>query len=92
MVAQMVESKLRWSGPTKLIDLLSLSRYYTTSDIRDTVYAFLGLAYPGYRIVLDYSSKKSICDLLIEVAKSIIQFDDSLEILTHASDKGALAN
>lgn len=91
MVAHMVESKLRWSGPTKLIDLLSISRHYATSDIRDIIYAFLGLAYPGYGIIPDYSSKKSICNLLIEVAKSIIQFDDNLEILTHTSDKGAFA-
>ncbi len=91
MVALMVESKLRWSGPTSLMSLLSHSRHCITSDIRDTVYAVLGLAYSGYGIVPDYSPKNSISDILIETAKKIIQFDDSLEILTHASDKGALA-
>ncbi|OAL51531.1 HET-domain-containing protein, partial [Pyrenochaeta sp. DS3sAY3a] len=40
-VAEMVDSKLRWTGPVKLIDLLPLSRYYATSNIRDKVYAFL---------------------------------------------------
>lgn len=92
MVAEMVESKLCWSGPTKLLDLLSLSRYYATSNIRDKVYAFTGLAYPGYQILPDYSSNKSIRSLFIEVAMSIIQFDDSLEILAHAPDKEAVAS
>jgi hypothetical protein len=41
VVAQMVDSKLRWSGPTKLKDLLSLSRIYAASDIRDSIYAFV---------------------------------------------------
>ncbi|KAF2437203.1 hypothetical protein P171DRAFT_185066 [Karstenula rhodostoma CBS 690.94] len=31
-------------------------------------------------------------DLLVEFAKSIIQLDDSLEILIHASDKGAFTD
>ncbi|KAJ6201933.1 heterokaryon incompatibility protein-domain-containing protein [Bipolaris maydis] len=92
LVAQMVESKRRWSGPTDLVSLLSCSRHYATSDVRDKIYAMLGLAYPGYRIIPNYAPEWSLRALLIHTAMRIIEFENSLEILTHASDRGALTS
>lgn len=92
LVACMVKSKSRWSGPTDLVRLLSYSRHYATSDVRDKIYAMLGLAYPGYRIIPNYAPEWSLQALLIHTAMRIIEFENSLEILTHASDRGALAN
>jgi hypothetical protein len=51
----------------------------------------LGLAYLGYQIVSKYAPEWPLRALLIDTAIQIIQFKDSLEILTHAPDRGALA-
>ncbi|RYO12259.1 hypothetical protein AA0111_g12607 [Alternaria arborescens] len=92
LVAWMVESKSRWSGPTDLVSLLSCSRHYATSDVRDKIYAMLGLTYPGYRIIPNYAPEWSLRVLLIHTAMRIIEFENSLEILTHTSDRGALTS
>lgn len=92
LVAWMVESKSRWSGPTDIVRLLSFSRHYGTTDVRDKIYAMLGLAYPGYRIVPNYAPDWSLGALLIHTAMRIIEFENSLEVLMHASDRGALTS
>ncbi|KAF1992388.1 hypothetical protein K402DRAFT_295268, partial [Aulographum hederae CBS 113979] len=80
-----INSKRTWSGTKSLKKLLLHSRNCRTSDDRDRVYAFLGLAEAGYRIMPDYSSANSIIATLVETAKCVIRFDQNLQLLHHAT-------
>jgi hypothetical protein len=81
----MTKMKLRWNGRTDIKMLLAHSRYCESSDDRDRVYSFIGLAYPKYHIIPDYSSQNSPSDVLIETTKKIIQAEDSLDVLIQAA-------
>lgn len=80
----MVTSKLNEFGTMDLKCLLENSRYCQASDDRDRVFAFLGLGDPGHRINPDYRVENSVVEVLIDTTKSIILFEDSLEVLCHA--------
>jgi len=54
------------------------------SDGRDRVYAFLGLAHPEYRIIVDYT--KSLEDVFRYTCKRIILFERSLDVLRYVQD------
>jgi hypothetical protein len=61
--------------------------------MRDKIFAFLGLAHPGYGIVPDYSPSNPVVEVFIETAKKIILFDDGLDCLAGAPDsRGLLAD
>ena len=62
--------------------MLSHARYCRTSDLRDRVYAFLGLGDPKYQIIPDYS--QSLEQVLIHTTRRIIEFQNSLQILALA--------
>jgi hypothetical protein len=84
-VASVTSSKIaRWS-PTNLGTVLKHSRNCQASDSRDRIYAFLGLAHQGYDIVPSYSPDNTIVHAHIDTARSIILYEDSLDILEHAS-------
>ena len=78
----LVIQKLTWNGTMDLVSLLSHARYCSTSDLRDRVYAFLGLGDPNYQIIPDYS--QSLEQVLIHTTRRIIEFQDSLQILALA--------
>jgi hypothetical protein len=54
-----------------------------SSNPRDKVFAFLGLASNRYNITLDYSSSTTVCELLIEIATRIIAVDKNLDIVLY---------
>jgi hypothetical protein len=78
----MIGSKDDWTGEMCIRDLLTHSRYCNTTDLRDKVYAFIGMADPGYLIVPDYT----LClnRVLTVTTRRIIEYEDSLDILTNA--------
>jgi hypothetical protein len=84
-VTLVVDSKKNQRGPTNLGILLQHSRNCRSSDSRDRIYAFLGLAHEEYGIVPNYSQENTIVHVLIETAKRIILKEDSLEILRHVN-------
>ena len=79
----MIDSRVDWSGIGNLKKLLGHARYCCATDPRDQVFAFIGLAGPAYRILLDYSH--SFAQVLIETTINIIQTEDSLDILGQAT-------
>jgi hypothetical protein len=54
-----------------------------SSDPRDKVFAFLGLVSDEYNITPDYSSSKSMRQMLVEIATRIIAVDKNLDILRY---------
>jgi hypothetical protein len=82
-ISSMAKGKQTFNKSSDLISLLQHSRNCEASDLRDRVYAFLGLAHEGYGITPDYTTDNNIETVLIETAKDIIRFDKSLEILKH---------
>ncbi|PVH91548.1 hypothetical protein DM02DRAFT_663878 [Periconia macrospinosa] len=79
----MINSKVNWCGTLDLKELLAHSRYCNTSDTRDKVFAFTGLADPAYNILSDYSH--SIAQVLTDTTAKIIQFEVSLNVLCHVA-------
>ncbi|KAF4470931.1 Heterokaryon incompatibility 6 OR allele [Fusarium albosuccineum] len=84
-VAFMIQTKLNWAGEMDIKHLLEYARYCKASDDRDRVYAFLGLADAGYRVIPDYSPDNDVIQVLIETTKNIIIHEDSLNILAQAA-------
>jgi len=81
-----LQSKISWTGESDIKKLLQHSRSCKSSDVRDCVYAFVGLASPNYGIIPDYSPSKSPSDVLLETTQRIITHEDSLEIILYALD------
>ena len=73
--------KAEWEGPGDIKVWLEHAKSCETSDPRDRVFAFLGLASPGYNIEPDYSSSKSLDDILIEITSRILNFEKSFAFL-----------
>ncbi|KAI1369671.1 hypothetical protein F5Y08DRAFT_292624 [Xylaria arbuscula] len=82
-VRSMINGKQTFERSSDLKTLLRHSRNCQSSDPRDRVYAFLGLAHQGYNIIPNYEVHNGIREVLIETAKSIIRFEKSLDILQH---------
>ena len=82
-VQSMVSGKINFKRSSDLKILLQHSRNCESSDPRDRVYAFLGLAHRGYGIVPDYSFSHTIIHVLVQTAQQIINYDKSLDILQH---------
>jgi hypothetical protein len=64
-----------------LSEILCLCTGFEASDERDRIYAFLGLADPGYGVVPDYSTQNDSEQVLLETTQRIILFEDSLDVL-----------
>jgi hypothetical protein len=81
----MANCKMSWSvDEMNLRILLNHSRRCSSSDPRDKIYAFLGCTSSNYSIVPDYSPAKSVRDLFMESARSIILQENNLAILHDA--------
>jgi Heterokaryon incompatibility protein (HET) len=78
-----IQGKRTIGRSTDLISLLQHSRNCDSSDLRDRVYAFLGLAHAEYTITPKYDATSTIATVLIETAEAIIRADESLAILVH---------
>ena len=86
MVYFMVKAKIEGVvGFMDLKKLLAHSRYCKASDDRDRVFAFLGLADPGYGINTNYSTQHDISTVLIETTMRILLFENGLDVLRHAA-------
>ncbi len=88
----MIERQKEWekaASTKELLPLLRHSRSCKSSDPRDRVYAFLGLADPRYDIVPIYDPTiNTIEDTLYHTAKRIILHDRRLDILSLAQESG----
>jgi hypothetical protein len=82
VITSMTDQKFRWTGTLDLKHLLVSSRRSSASDVRDRIYAMLGLADSGYNIVPNYTH--SIPEVLVETTRRIIEHEDSLCILNYA--------
>ncbi|KAF2802761.1 uncharacterized protein BDZ99DRAFT_550666 [Mytilinidion resinicola] len=79
-----VNGKRLWKGSCDLSILMRHSRNCQSSEMRDKVYAFLGLTHPEYGIVPNYTSSTSIVKLLTHTARRIIEVERNLDILSDA--------
>ncbi|EEU41666.1 uncharacterized protein NECHADRAFT_87610 [Fusarium vanettenii 77-13-4] len=70
-----------WKGDEDLKKVLARSRHCRSSDPRDRIFAFLGLAHPGYGIEADYSKSNTLDAAITHTAKKILGFDRHLEVL-----------
>jgi hypothetical protein len=75
----MIKSKASFCGRIKLKELLDHSRNCNTSDPRDRIFAFVGLADSAYDIIPNYSH--DIDRVLIDATIKIIETECSLEVL-----------
>lgn len=82
-----IDSREGWqnSRERNVLELLKYSRTCETTDPRDLVLAFVGLANHGYRIVPDY--KSSIAGVFGLACKRIILHETSLNILCHCVEE-----
>ncbi|KAF5700747.1 heterokaryon incompatibility 6 OR allele [Fusarium mundagurra] len=80
----LIQRQKEWADgiSDKLTPLLSHSRVCKSSDPRDRIYAFLGLADPSYNIVPVYDRANTIEDTLCHTAKRVILKDHRLDILS----------
>jgi len=69
-----------------LSTLMTHARNCKSTDPRDKVFAFLGLADPRYDIVADYDKSCTENQVLTRVARSIIVVEQRLDILALAMD------
>jgi hypothetical protein len=70
--------------------LLEFARTAQSSDPRDRIYAFIGLATPKYNIIPSYETSNSLNDTLCYTTKQIILYEDSLDIIGYAPHKNIL--
>ncbi|KAM5366841.1 hypothetical protein ACJZ2D_010293 [Fusarium nematophilum] len=91
-VASMMSGRANRRNLGDMKRLLEHTRLCQSSDPRDRIYAFLGLADPGYDIKPDYSPENTIVHMLIHIARRIIEHEDSLALLNtvHPGSRGAL--
>ncbi|KAI4949400.1 hypothetical protein J4E91_005139 [Alternaria rosae] len=82
-LASIVKGKKDFRRHSDLMALLQHSRNCLASDSRDRIYAFIGLAEPGYNIIPNYEGTNKLEHVLIQTAKSIIRRDKSLRVLEH---------
>ena len=72
----------------RLFGYLQPLRHFSASDMRDHVYARLGLLEKKWRsqygIIPNYAEENRATDVFVEVAKSIIVVEDSLDVLADA--------
>ncbi|WAO96605.1 HET domain-containing protein [Fusarium falciforme] len=83
-VQLLLDSKETWRGDEDLKKVLAGSRHCRSSDPRDRIFAFLGLAHPGYGIETDYRKSNTLRATIIHTAKKILEFDQHLEMLAFA--------
>lgn len=80
--------KYEWRGPGDLKAWLECGRHCETSDPRDRVYAFLGLAHGCYGITPNYLVSKPmhdlLFDLLLDIAHKILFAEKTLNVLSFA--------
>ncbi len=82
-------AKGRHARSPNLADLLRHARNCLSSDPRDRVYAFLGLAEGPYDIAPCYDAAHTVERVLVDTALAIIKHDRSLGVLTHVGSGGA---
>jgi len=85
MMESMMKARIYYAKPSDIKPLLQHARNCQSSDPRDRVYAFVGLAYPEYELVPSYSWSNTTIDVFIETCQKIIEFDGNLSILEHAA-------
>jgi len=78
----MVEHKDNWNGRLDLKELLTHSSYSKTTDPRDKIFAFIGLADPSYAIIPNYSH--SLDQILIDTTMNIIRVENDLAVILYA--------
>lgn len=83
-VLHFVKSRESWNGPKALSSLLATTHLFQSTDPRDIVYAFSGLADPSYKIIPDYRSSNAMFHVLVDTAQKIVGFENSLDILDDA--------
>jgi hypothetical protein len=87
-VSYFVKSKVEWTGAHDLRSILERATYFSSTDPRDLVYAFVGLAKPSETICLDYSKENNICHILTAAAERLLASEHKLTILDDALIRG----
>ncbi|KAF2422449.1 hypothetical protein EJ08DRAFT_640875 [Tothia fuscella] len=83
-VLSILGAKRDWKGPVNLSTLLSHGRKCRSSELRDKVYAFIGLAHDMYSIIPNYSTDNRPVDVFIAATSRIIECEQNLDILREA--------
>jgi len=73
-----------WHRPLRLLESLSASRSCSSTDPRDKVYAFLGIAIGNLGTIPDYAV--TAVDAFLATTKAILTSSGSLELLSHIQD------
>ena len=79
-------AKFENGTPTRLLDLLSATRSHFSTDLRDKVFAVLGLASDADAQLFDPDYSKSAADVYSTLTIGMIADQRSLEILSHKED------
>lgn len=81
----LVQQRHKWQADREanILELLCHARRCEVTDARDRVFAFTGLADPGYGIIPDY--KATISALVRHICKRIILFDENLNSLIYCT-------
>ncbi|PVH70502.1 hypothetical protein DL98DRAFT_504550 [Cadophora sp. DSE1049] len=87
-VSYFVKSKSEWTGAHGLRSILERASYFSSTDPRDLVYAFVGLVEPSETIRPDYSEENNICHILIAAAERLVASEHKLTVLDDAIIRG----
>jgi Heterokaryon incompatibility protein (HET) len=82
-ISSLIECKRTERRDTDLMRHLQHSRKCESGDLRDRVYAFLGLAHCGYDITPNYTPENSVIHVMITTAQKTIKYEKTLDILKH---------
>ncbi|KAN0117718.1 HET domain containing protein [Hyaloscypha variabilis] len=83
----LMQRKYYWKAPTGLIGWLDSCQTCQTSDPRDRIYAFLGLAHPQYNIIPDYSPSNTMDNLVLEVFRKVLEAEGTLDFLNYVGER-----
>jgi hypothetical protein len=86
-IERVIQGKSQWESQkyAALSNLLQHSRNTETSNPKDKIYAFLGLAHPWYEIPINYDLSYSMNTVLSDVARAIVLHElNGLNILAQA--------
>ena len=76
----------------RLHALLQNAFRFNSSDPRDMVYAFVGLADPSYDIKPDYNQSNQIQNVLVNATMRIICVEENLDVLRDVSSRRAVSS
>jgi hypothetical protein len=87
-VSYYAKSKIERTGALDLRTILERALYFSSTDPRDLVYAFVGLTKPLEAISPDYFKENNICHVFVAATQTLLALEHMLTTLDDALIRG----